>query len=121
MSELKIIMNKQLELQKDLGFDVEDMALLQKAKYIKENILWANNELNEMLHEIPFAKDWSKKYYSWDKEKVEEQLRLSKEEYIDAFHFFINIALALGISPKEILEMYLEKNEINIERQKNGY
>ena len=121
MNILKNILETQKNFQKSLGYDLESMNKKEKAAYIKDNILWSTDELHEMLHEIPFAKDWSKKYDSWSDEKFESQLQLSKEEYIDFLHFAFNIGLALGLTDEDIDRMFHEKNKINHTRQKVGY
>ena len=44
------------------------------------------------------------------------------EEYIDAFHFMIQLGLQLGITTEqEINDAYIKKNEINHVRQSNNY
>jgi NTP pyrophosphatase (non-canonical NTP hydrolase) len=43
------------------------------------------------------------------------------EEFVDKFIFVISQALVLGISADDIHRVYLKKNEINIQRQKDGY
>lgn len=121
MNALAEIINSQTKFQSFMGYDFKKMTLKEKAEYIKSNMLWTIDELSEMLHEIPFAKTWSKKYDSWSEEKIADQLQLSKEEYIDAFHFFINVGLGLGLTEEEILKEYRKKNEINYERQFTNY
>lgn len=122
MKTLQFLLDSQLKFQKYMGYDLDSMDLKERAKYIKEQMLWAQDELHEMLHEIPFAKDWSSKYSKWDQEKFETQIKLSKEEYIDFLHFAINVGLALGFrNEAEIINMYIDKNKINYERQETGY
>lgn len=119
---LQFLLDSQLKFQKHMGYDLDAMDLPERAKYIKEQMLWAQDELHEMLHEVPFAKDWSSKYLKWGPEKLEMQMKLSKEEYIDFLHFAINVGLALGFrDEEEIINMYIAKNKINYERQETGY
>lgn len=121
MHELKEIITSQKKFQSFMGHNFQEMTLSEKASYIRENILWATDELHEMLHELPFAKTWSSKYETWSEEKISDQLKLTKEEYIDALHFVINIAVALDMSESEIINMYREKNLINYKRQEENY
>jgi hypothetical protein len=44
-----------------------------------------------------------------------------KFEIIDMLHFFMNYAISVGMTPKEMYNMYMSKNKENRERQKNGY
>jgi dimeric dUTPase (all-alpha-NTP-PPase superfamily) len=118
---LQFLLDSQKKFQKRLGYDLDSMNLQERAKYIKEQILWSTDELHEMLHELPFAKDWSTKYYKMTPEQIQHQLGLSKEEFIDFLHFAVNIALALDLTEEEIIRLYKEKNKINYERQENGY
>lgn len=118
---LQFLLDSQKKFQKRLGYDLDSMNFQERAKYIKEQILWSTDELHEMLHELPFAKDWSTKYYKMTPEQIQHQLCLSKEEFIDFLHFAVNIALALDLTEEEIIRLYKEKNKINYERQENGY
>lgn len=120
-SALQEIISSQENFQSFMGYDFNKMSLKDTADYIKSNMLWTIDELSEMLHEVPYAKSWSKKYDQWSDEKIINQLRLTKEEYIDALHFMINIGLALNMDESEILKMYREKNKVNYDRQENNY
>lgn len=119
--KLTIMMETQKKFQNKVGFNFENMDSREKSEYIKEMILWVNDEMCEALHELPFAKGWSKKYDSWDEEKINEQMDKFKKEMVDAFHFFMNILLAADMDSEDLFNEYLEKNKINIDRQNNGY
>ena len=45
----------------------------------------------------------------------------AKEELVDIWHFVVQASLELGLTPDEILDEYRRKNEINRQRQKDGY
>ena len=45
----------------------------------------------------------------------------AKEELIDIWHFVIQASIELNLTPNEILDEYKRKNEINRQRQKDGY
>ena len=45
----------------------------------------------------------------------------AKEELIDIWHFVIQASIKLNLTPDEILDEYKRKNEINRQRQKDGY
>ena len=49
-----------------------------------------------------------------------QDLKLA-EEVIDAFHFILNIWLALGYNAEDFYAMYMAKNNINRLRQEKGY
>ena len=45
----------------------------------------------------------------------------AREELIDIWHFLIQTSLELELTPDDILKEYQRKNEINKQRQKDGY
>jgi len=57
---------------------------------------------------------WWKKPVSFNKDEA-------KEELIDIWHFVVQASLELGLTPKDILDEYQRKNEINRERERSGY
>lgn len=120
-NNLQFMLETQKSFQEKMGYNFDSMTIKEKSEYIKEMSLWVQNEINEMIHELPFAKHWSKKYDSWNDEKIQSQMQLSKEETIDAFLFMLNIFLCLGMTEEDILNEFCNKNKINIERQNTGY
>ncbi len=59
--------------------------------------------------------------WKWWKQPAEFNQAEAKEELIDIWHFLIQASLALELTPDDILKEYLRKNEINRQRQKDGY
>jgi len=45
----------------------------------------------------------------------------AREELIDIWHFVVQASLELDLTPDDIVNEYKKKNEINRERQRNGY
>jgi dimeric dUTPase (all-alpha-NTP-PPase superfamily) len=45
----------------------------------------------------------------------------AREELIDIWHFVVQASLELNLTPDDIVQEYKKKNEINRNRQKNGY
>lgn len=132
---LQHIMNCQEKFQKDLGvwphelvhmgdtlnaMDLETQEELHERRtttYIRNHGQYCVDELSEMYRELPFYKSW-KDYEGFDREK---HLQLAREEWIDAFHFIINIGIALGMDEQMVLDMYNAKHNINEQRQADGY
>jgi len=56
----------------------------------------------------------------WKKPTKFDQTR-AREEVIDLWHFLVQTSIELGMTPNEILDEYLKKNQINKERQEKGY
>lgn len=120
---LKIIIQKQAELQERLGrmalYRKADM--VEKCDYIKDSIINVNMEFAEMLERLPF-KHWKRYPKEMKKGWVDDDQRTETLfEYIDALHFFINIGLILSFSPEEIFNGYMAKNKENFDRQDRGY
>ena len=57
---------------------------------------------------------WWKKSVSFDKADAQEEL-------VDIWHFLIQASIELGLTPDDILKEYQRKNEINRQRQNDGY
>ena len=59
--------------------------------------------------------------WKWWKTPTEFNEKEAREELIDIWHFVIQASLELNLSPEDILKEYQRKNEINRQREKNGY
>ena len=59
--------------------------------------------------------------WKWWKKPTEFNQAEAKEELIDIGHFLIQASLELELTPDDILKEYQRKNEINRQRQKDGY
>jgi len=59
--------------------------------------------------------------WKWWKKPTEFNQVEAREELADIWHFLIQASLELGLTPDDILKEYQRKNEINRQRQKDGY
>ena len=59
--------------------------------------------------------------WKWWKTPTQFNEDEAKEELIDIWHFVIQASIELNLTPDEILGEYKRKNEINRQRQKDGY
>ena len=59
--------------------------------------------------------------WKWWKKRVEFDQNNAKEELIDIWHFVIDASIELEMTPHDILTAYIAKNQINRDRQKDGY
>ena len=59
--------------------------------------------------------------WKWWKKPTEFNQAEAREEMVDIRHFLIQASLELGLTPDDILKEYQRKNEINRQRQKDGY
>lgn len=106
------------QLQKQFGSKFTDFDSLDEAgrqAKVLDFIGHCQEELVELRREIPSRKHWSSK-----KDNPMDQARVL-DEYIDVLHFFLTIALCMDWTAAQIYEAYLKKNNVNHERQKDGY
>lgn len=108
-------MQKNSQIHRGFSFPMEGEA---RAAYIKTQTLHCIDELCEMLHEVKGYKEWKRYDYTDEATNVTADAKAT-EELVDAFHFFMNIALALGISAEDLLAGYAAKQQINEERLMN--
>ena len=120
MDNLTEMLEIQAVFQGRLGADFQSMSDKERVAFIKEHSIHLNQEINEMLYELPFFKPW-KNYDSMSAEDIEAAFMKAKMECVDAWHFFMNIMLALDFSSYEFYDMYLAKNKENHRRQDAGY
>lgn len=83
---------------------------------LQENCLSYLRAMSQEIAELTDCFDWK-----WWKQHDSTKLAASREELIDIFHFFISIALEIGMDADTLIEEYFKKNKINHERQDNGY
>ena len=107
----------QLNSQIERGFNFP-MTGEARAAYIKTQTLHCIDELCEMLHEDKGYKEWKRYDYTDEVTNAIADVKAT-EELVDAFHFFMNIALALGITADDLLSGYSAKQQINEERRLN--
>jgi len=120
---LKDIFEKQALFQERLGnmsqFRIANMR--EKSDFVKFELVNMNLEFAELLNRLPHKhhKEYPPRALeNWSSEKQRTE---SLFEYVDALHFFLNIALILGFSAEEIYYYFISKNEENHGRQDRGY
>lgn len=118
--KLERMMDLQHTFQKRLNPQFDVMSIQERVAFIKEHSIHLNQEINEMLYELPYFKPW-KNYSNVTEEEAWCAIEKARMELIDAWHFFMNIALALGLEPEEFFDMYIAKNKENHRRQDAGY
>jgi dimeric dUTPase (all-alpha-NTP-PPase superfamily) len=120
MDNLQHMLNMQQFFQERLGADFTTMTTEESTAFIKEHSIHLNQEINEMLYELPFFKPW-KDYSAMSEEEIVEAINKARVECVDAWHFFMNIMLGLGLDADEFYRLYLAKNSENHRRQDEGY
>ena len=59
--------------------------------------------------------------WKWWKRPIPFDEDEAREELIDIWHFVVQASLELNMSPEDILKEYQKKNQINRQRQLDGY
>lgn len=117
---MEIMLNLQALFQHRVDPRFESDDLKERAAFIRDHYVYLDQELQEMLYEIPFFKNW-KDYSKMTDEEIVEAFDKAKEELVDSWHFFMNLMLGIGMSAEEMYVGYLKKNKENIRRQEEGY
>lgn len=120
MSQLQEMLDLQDQLQKRLGYNIAGMSYEERVAFIKEFCIHAIQEMNEMLYELPFFKPW-KDYSNMTEDEIRKAFSKSRKEFIDFWHFVLNLALALGFTADLLYMEYINKNQENHRRQDEGY
>ena len=107
--------------EKGRGQKISDLTFREKISALFYQKGMVDLEFAELAERLPY-KTW-KNYSEQEKEgwTSEEQRLETLYEYVDMFHFFMNIGLLLGIDGKTFKQMYYAKNKENFDRQKRGY
>ena len=72
-------------------------ALQDESRELREELLW---------------KWWSKDHLDMQNIRV---------EIVDQLHFWVSLALTAGMDADKVLDIYMQKNQVNLERQNNDY
>ena len=129
------ILNLQKDTQENVyGFNFSEMTLREVMDFWHVNSHSLIDEIHEATDALGGIKDghgnavwkyWKKnhaKYESMKFSDLSESDQLEcKFEIIDMLHFFMNYAISIGMTPQEMYNMYMSKNQENRDRQKRGY
>ncbi len=121
MNKLQEMLDMQNKFQQSLGQDIEGMVTKERTAFIKEHSIHATQEMHEMLYELPYFKPW-KDYGGMELPEIAVAFNTAREEFVDMWHFVLNMALALGYTcADDIYDDYSSKHKENYDRQKQGY
>ena len=111
-NKLEKIFELQKILNKRIGVNTDSLTEEEKTKWILNYTRAMTQEVSELIDSVSWK--WWAKYQKFDEQNA-------RVEVIDIFHFLISIAQVLGMTPEDIYEAYIKKNEVNIKRQETGY
>ncbi len=109
---LEILFQMQGELNRRIGVDTENMPEDKQPEWILNYSRALSQELAELTDSVPWK--WWARYQKYDKQNA-------RVEVVDMFHFLISLAQVLGMSAKDVFEIYSQKNKVNFQRQDSGY
>lgn len=129
------ILNLQADTQKNVyGYNFNEMNLREVMGFWHMNTHAMIDEIHEATDALGGIKDgngnaiwkkWKSAYDTYGSKKFsdlsgDDQLEC-KFEVIDMLHFFMNYAISIGMTPSEMYNMYMSKNQENRRRQQNNY
>jgi len=129
------ILNLQSDTQKNVyGYNFDEMNLREVMGFWHMNTHAMIDEIHEATDALGGIKDgngnaiwkkWKSAYDTYGSKKFsdlsgDDQLEC-KFEVIDMLHFFMNYAISIGMTPSEMYNMYMSKNQENRRRQQNNY
>lgn len=103
---------RQLQLVINKGKRIEDFTDEERMEALRINVLGLMGELYEALDETGW-KPWATSNHM--------NHAAFKSELVDAWHFFMNLMIHSNMTAEELLVGYMEKWQINMDRQTNGY
>ncbi len=112
MDKLDEIFSLQDQLNKRIGVNTDGMSEEEQTKWVLNYTRAMQQELAELIDSVPWK--WWAKYQEFDKQNA-------KVEVVDLFHFLISLGQVLGMTPDDVYQAYLKKNEVNHQRQDSGY
>lgn len=93
--------------------------LLMAGEMLDDLIKAVSSELEE-LRNCTYWKHWQKEAREGKRYQIHD-LKEAKKEVIDLLHFFISMALWVGMDAEEMYDLYVKKNKINFKRIDHDY
>lgn len=112
MDKFEEIFRLQKALNERIGVRLDDLSEEEKTKWVLNYSRAMQQEMAELIDSVPWK--WWAKYQQFDEQNA-------KVEVVDLFHFLVSLAQVLGMTPEDVYQAYLKKNEVNHKRQESGY
>ena len=112
MDKLDTIFKMQDTLNQRIGVATENLSEEEKTKWVLNYTRAMQQEIAELIDSVPWK--WWAKYQEFDEQNA-------KVEIIDLFHFLISLAQVMGMTPDDVYNAYVRKNQVNHNRQESGY
>lgn len=105
-------LEKLFEMQKALDGFVAMQHPEKTNKNLSEWVIGLTIAMESEIDEIRREVNWK-----WWKGEKQIDFNLLHSEVIDMWHFLISLSYRVGLSPDDVMKIYLEKNEENFKRQ----
>ena len=112
MDKLDTIFEMQDTLNQRIGVVTENLSEEEKTKWVLNYTRAMQQEIAELVDSVPWK--WWAKYQKFDEQNA-------KVEIVDLFHFLISLAQVMGMTPDDVYNAYVKKNQVNHNRQESGY
>ena len=112
MDKLDTIFEMQDTLNQRIGVVTENLSDEEKTKWVLNYTRAMQQEIAELIDSVPWK--WWAKYQKFDEQNA-------KVEIVDLFHFLISLAQVMGMTPDDVYNAYVKKNQVNHNRQESGY
>ena len=112
MDKLDTIFEMQDTLNQRIGVVTENLSEEEKTKWVLNYTRAMQQEIAELIDSVPWK--WWAKYQEFDEQNA-------KVEIIDLFHFLISLAQVMCMTPDDVYNAYVKKNQVNHNRQESGY
>ena len=112
MDKLDTIFEMQGTLNQRIGVVTENLSEEEKTKWVLNYTRAMQQEIAELIDSVPWK--WWAKYQEFDEQNA-------KVEIVDLFHFLISLAQVMGMTPDDVYNAYVKKNQVNHNRQESGY
>ena len=120
---LSDMFRRQAELNEHIGYDTlaqrDRPDRLVAGRWLNDYINAASNELEE-LRDCTFWKHWCTEAKEGRRFEVHD-LQNARVEVIDLLFFWISMAQCVGLSADDVHQLYLQKLNVNHQRQDDGY
>jgi dimeric dUTPase (all-alpha-NTP-PPase superfamily) len=109
---LEEIFALQAQLNRRIGVDTSAMADAERPAWLLNYCRAMTQEIAELTDSVPWK--WWAKYQAFDAQNA-------RVEVVDLLHFLISAAQVLGLTARDVHDLYVQKHRVNLERQDSGY
>lgn len=109
---LEEMFRMQAELNRRIGVDTTAMPEEKQPEWVLNYCRALSQETAELIDSVPWK--WWARYQEYDRQNA-------RVEVVDLFHFLISLAQVVGLSARDVYDLYMQKNAVNFKRQDSGY